>query len=449
MADPVSIVKANNETALRSLGDATAEAKKFASSKLGSIIPPSDALRSSANEELSFGRVMVGDDGFTTGMRLHVIQPVLDLIAEWKRVESVFEGAFHPFIKDVDALDELDREIEAEKAQRATISEQIEKRAEADGSYAGAKKKFAEAETRFIGMRDRQGRRVPNLKSYSLWYGVFLAFILVAEILINYHTFLFFLGIPAIAAGTTIVMGILLAFAADKHGAILRQAHVIFAKDVDRAERASERNALIFATLAFLVVITTAGASRYEYAVHIMVSLGDGSILGPDSHIEVNPMKDVLLSLMGNIAAWMVGVFLSYFCHDKDPHYAEAAHEVRKTEAAFVKVRRPFDEEKATEEARLQRDIEEKERSAKARSADVAVPRDMRSQMATLKESVLDACLAALRRGIDQYRNFVLQGSIAKPSEIILLQGDKQMTSYEYQAVKLVLDKDILMRLSQ
>jgi hypothetical protein len=152
---------------------------------------------------------------------------------------------------------------------------------------------------------------------------------------------------------------------------------------------------------------------------------------------------------MGNVAAWAVGVFLSYFCHDKDPHYAEAKHEVDKTLKRYLTVRGPFNEEVATEEARLQRSIESMQKSAEARAADVQEPRDLRAQMNTMEDSVYDACLSAVRKGLDLYRNAILQVSTANPTGIQLVHEDKAMTAYEYQSKKVAFDRDLLARLSQ
>ena len=47
-------------------------------------------------------------------------------------------------------------------------------------------------------------------------------------------------------------------------------------------------------------------------------------------------MRDVLISLLANVAAWIVGVFLSYMSHDDDPDYAGATRQWNRSHAAWA-----------------------------------------------------------------------------------------------------------------
>jgi len=436
------------DDAFRLLRDAFIRVKSFDMSQFSQVVPSEDNLRQKATEEVSFERLIVDENGLTSGMKLFAVHPLLDVLASWKHTLSLFQGAIQPFTRDIEAVERLDREVVDLRMRRSAVKDSIERNAESDGNYIAAKERNIEAQAHFNELKDREGRRRANLAAYTLWYKIALFLILSAEILINYETFLFFLGIPAIAFGTTLVMGALMAFAAHQHGKFLRQTSALVGEHKSRSERQSEWRAFGFATFSLVLVVATAGASRYEYAIHIASSQAVVTLLGPDSHIEVNPMKDVSLSLMGNVAAWAVGVFLSYFCHDKNPDYADAAHEARIRERAYRKQRLPFDERIRTEEAQIEKEIVERERAASVRAASVDEQRSMLKQAAIAETAIYDACFISLRRGVEQYRSSILQACVGKPQTTIM-QGERSLTPFDYQALKLTFDRETLERLGQ
>ena len=143
-------------------------------------------------------------------------------------------------------------------------------------------------------------------------YLLALACVGITEWLINYTTFFLFFGIPAIAAGTTLILAGLLAFASDGHGAILKQWTHRFGHHAERIKRIADWRYLALATLALLVVLAAAGGSRYMAALRVMREQAGPNILGSDVAVQSDPGIDVLLSLLANLAAWLVGIFLAY-----------------------------------------------------------------------------------------------------------------------------------------
>ena len=149
----------------------------------------------------------------------------------------------------------------------------------------------------------------------------------IAEWLINYDTFFLFFQVPAIAAGTTIMLGVLLAFAAHGHGTLLRQWSHRFGRIGRRRSGAATGGCWRWRACRSLIVLGAAGASRYAAAMRALTSQPQFNILGAEAAVVVDPLRDVLLSLLANIAAWLVGVFIAYVAHDADPEYMEATHE--------------------------------------------------------------------------------------------------------------------------
>jgi hypothetical protein len=439
--------KAKADENLRLLKAAFGHVLQFASNRAGEVLGSDEQIRKYVDEEASFGRASVDEESLTAGMWLHVVQPLRSLIAEWDHVRGAFTTAIQPFMDDLRAVEKLDAEISDLRTRRGRVTDTIERRAEADHGYSVIKQKYEQTQARYSELHNREGRRTANVSAYSLFYWLGLFCIGMAEWLINYDTFFFFLGVPAIAAGTTVIMGVLLAFAAHEHGTLLRQWSVTFGEHQSKGERFAHYRILIFATLALLLVVGTAGASRYEFARSILADQPSVNILGAEARIESNPLKDVSLSLLGNVGAWAVGVFLSYMCHDRNPDYMEATYDARKAERAFVKARQPFAEEIKREEARIEREINDTERSAIARSADVSEQRSMLMQVIAHEESVLGAMVSTLRRGIEGYRSALIQIAITQRGTLRLIKGTVELTPYEYQAMKLSVDRDMLHRL--
>ena len=52
-----------------------------------------------------------------------------------------------------------------------------------------------------------------------------------------------------------------------------------------------------------MIVLLAAGGSRYAAAMHVMRGQPAVNLFG--QVVEVNPIRDVLISLLANIAAWV------------------------------------------------------------------------------------------------------------------------------------------------
>jgi hypothetical protein len=423
----------------RNVGMAFDEVMKFSSMVNGE--KADEAIREKAEEEAAFGRVSIDEHGLSGGMRLYVVQPIRKTLADWARVKGGFTTSLRPFMNDIEALDKLDEEIKGLRLRREALRDSIERKADDSRGYRTAKEHYERTKVEFEELRSRQGGRPPNLKAYSILYWIALFAVMVAEYMINYETFFFFLGVKAIAVGTTTIMGVLLAYAAHWHGTLLRQWDERFG---EHARRFVPVSMLLLATFALVLVVSAAGGSRYEFAMHIIIDQPHQNILGQSATIEVNPVKDVTLSLLGNVAAWAVGVFLAFMCHDTSNAYMEKAHEARKAERRYERLRTPFLKELRRREAEVEREVEEKERSATARSREFQRERSMLNQVTAHEETIMTSLAAFLRQQIETYRSALSQIALARPGSVRIMQGEKELTPYEYQELRFPIATQLL-----
>jgi len=430
-----------------SLKSAFDQAIRFSVGSPDTLVLSDDAARKRAEEEAAFKRVFVDERSFTPGMRMHALQPVLDLWANWVQTKSPFSAAIQPFREKIDAIDNVQSKIDAAKARRAQVKELIELR-EGTHTFNDAKATADSARQDFAEIEDREGRRSTNMGAYNPLYWVGLLSIGAAEWMINFDTFFFFFGVPAIAAGTTLVLGALLAFSAHGHGTLLKQWVNRFGPDQPTQERTSTWWFFAFSTCCLLLVIAAAGGSRFAYAQRIMVSIAGASghsglnIVG--AAIDANPLRDVGLSLLGNVGAWALGVFLAYLCHDKNPAYMDAKRKWQRAQKRFDKLARVRDQDIRVEDAKIEREINELERAAESKMRDVQEQRGMQLQVRALEESIKSHCLGIIQRNIKAYHGAIANCVLARKGEVELIRNEKSLTPFEYKEMAPSVDGALL-----
>ncbi len=304
-------------------------AMAFPVEQVNTLRTPPEALLEKASQEAAFGRVSVSDNGLTPGMRLHVIEPARALLAQWRQTRRRFDVAIEPKMRSIRAAQEAEKEIVTARDRATRDERDAEDRLEADQNYIRIRNDFRIAETRYHQMRVNHENRDANMMAYHPAYWLALLCIGVAEWLINYDVFFLFAGVVAIAAGATVVMGVLLAFAAHGHGLLFKQWSYRFGDHRESIDRRGDWRMLALSTFSLLIVLGAATGSRYAAVMHQLAGQPAINVLGPDAQISVDPMRDVLLSLLWNIMAWAVGVFIAYMAHDKDPEFMDATHQSR------------------------------------------------------------------------------------------------------------------------
>jgi hypothetical protein len=280
---------------------------EFTPTNAASLALSETRLRGYVEEEASFGRIIVDAQGLTAGTKLHILQPARALLAKWKEARSGFDTAIEPKLADIHAVENLQREIDALKQRRAADVAQIEQTWEANQEHRAIRKRWEEAEAVYNQSRLNNGMRDARMAVHRPTYIIAMFCIGVAEWLINYDTFFLFVGVPAIAAGATLILGVLLAFSAHGHGELFKQWSHRFGQDQTQMNRLGGYRLLGLSTLGLLIVLSAAGGSRYAAALHSLATQPAHNILGEQAMVEISPLRDVLISLLANLAAWAVG----------------------------------------------------------------------------------------------------------------------------------------------
>ena len=386
------------------LAEAFTAAIGFAPNQAASLRQPAEMLQRAAAAEVARGPVALDGRGFSAGMREIVLAPARALLGEWKQARAGFNARLGPYRADIERAERLDADLAALIRRRDEDLAQIERETEQSHRYRERRDAFERAETRLRRYAEANGNRHATMTARSPLYLLALFCVGVTEWLINYTVFLLFFGIPAIAAGTTLILAVLLAFASHGHGSILKQWTHRFGHHAERIKRIGDWRLLVLATLALAVVLGAAGGSRYVAAEHVMRAQAGPNILGPDVVVQTDPTVEVLISLLANLGAWLVGIFFAYVCHDIDPEFMDATAQRKRAWRRFHRLRRVADERVRQTEARTAKELREAEVAASTRMDAVAQPRALLDQIEAHERAVREAVLAAVRGNAEQYR---------------------------------------------
>lgn len=407
-----------------------------------------DQIKVLAEEEASFGHVTIDERGISPGLAVNVIAPWRAVLAGWHAARNPFDQAVQPKRADLQALDTLNAEIEALQDQRRGEVTQAEQTWAAKQEHQTIRQSWEEAESVYNSARDRHGRRDATMTAYHWSYWLVLFCIGGAEWLINYDTFLLFLGVPAIAGGATVILGALLAFSAHGHGELLKQWSHRFGADQKRMNRTSASRLLALSTLGLLIVLMAAGASRYASALNSMAGQPAQNILGSAATIEMNATRDVLISLLANLGAWVVGVFIAYFCHDADPEFMDATRQHRRASRRYYRARHGVEDSIQTIKARTGKQMESMELAANTRAAGVANERAMLEQVDQQEAVILDLVTSSLRAKAEQYRDVLAQLALAARGGVTVSRvadgAEKVMSPYELRAMPIKIDRSYM-----
>jgi hypothetical protein len=239
-------------------------------------------------------------------------------LAPWAILRQRFDAAMQPSLEDIHAV----RDFESKKTE---IERRVEEREEAINSEAEASKPYLDrkhekerCDLEFEKWREKVGGRAPNTFGHSLLYLVILIGITSVEWLINYDSFFAWTAIPAVAAGFTIAMALIVALAAHAHGSYLKQRTSRFGP----AGRTRGRDIvfLVLASVGLIAAVVVAGWARYSLAVHSIGATGPLISLGGVMPQQANPLTDVYFSgssgtrvgksgnLTGLQPAWQLGL---------------------------------------------------------------------------------------------------------------------------------------------
>ncbi len=420
--------------------------QSFQSSRAtGFAMSSSDAI-ALAKEEAAFGKIDVDDKGLTAGMRLHVLQPARSVLADWRTARAPFDQILAPHISKIESIDKSAEEIDELRRKCTREEADLERTLEANTKYVQVKERYDNAVSRYKQKFAENDQRVPVLWGYSPTYIIALAFTGVAEWFINYDVFVRFLQVPAWAAATAIILGALLAFSAHGYGKLLKQWAYRFGRARTRAQRFTDWRFLALSTLGLSIVLVAAGGSRYAAVMRLIGNAPTINLLGGEASIDINPIRDVLISLLGNIGAWVVGVFWAYIGHDQDPDYMEAAHEREKAQDIYNRFRKDLDQEKETVRARYAIEISKKENAAQTFLRDFERLRNLLLQVREHENAIIGDLQTTLLTNAQRYHDALIQLAAKEPDKLSFIRGDASQTisAYEYKNMPLKFDSSFV-----
>ena len=358
-------------------------------------------------------------------MQSHLIPVARKFVTEWKTVRGEFDRLISPKMDALHAVEVLENGIAIQEEESEIQISAVERRLDENGAYLQAKDEAGVAEKRYRDIRQKHGNRSTVMWGTTFTYWLCLAVIGSTEWLINFDFFRLFVGIPAVAAGGTLLVWAAVTFSAHGCGTVFRQWNYRFAPHQEMSERHSSWRLLWFSIICVVTVLVVAGASRFVVAQQIAVRQ-QPNILGSEASIDNSLIESVLTSLIFNLLAWLVGVGVAYFAHDQDPDYMDATRQHRKAQKPYQRIRRRAEEEIKTIRAKFEKSVAESRRQAQVIASEVGPERDLMRQVNSHEQQLLGAGAAALTNSIGGYRNILIRVVQEKNPQLQIFKSDTQ-----------------------
>lgn len=415
------------------------DALAFSPARASSLaISPAQATEY-AEQEAAFRTIAIDSNGMSSGMRLNLLEPAHHLASEWRELWNDFEISIQPKIADINAVKRLKAEADEERCKKEEALEAVERELRQNPRYEQIDEHHSRSKYLFDAFRDKHGNRNAVMFAKNPFYWLFLSLVLLTECFINYHAFNIFWGVPAVAFGTTVVLGVLLALSSHGHGEVLKQWSFRFGPDRDPAMRWTDWRMFGMSTTALVIVLAFTGWARWAAAIDMMESQGQASALGNIGVVQVNPLRDVLVSLIANLGAWMVGVIISYIAHDPDPDYMSATRQFRIARKAWNRARAAHATRLQHIEARAAKIIDEKTKAAETRQKAVTREIDMFNQVKSRADAVQHELEQVTTRNIEIYRDALVKVALAKHDQVQMVQTgtDRPLSPFDYKTIKI------------
>ncbi|WP_281701145.1 hypothetical protein [Acetobacter malorum] len=428
-------IETSNPEALAPLNNAYAQAMAFNIGELRSNKFSSTQLLEKAQEEASFGQINVDSHGVTSGMRMAVLSPVEEVESHWRGLVNQFDVALQPFKDAIDGVKNLQKDVDKVKKKKEERLASIDEELKSDPKYHNIDENYQRSRQRYNSFRDKYQNRSATMFCKTWIYPIILFLVLLTECFVNYHSFNMFWGVPAVALGTTIILGVLLALAAHLHGELVKQWSYLFAPSRSPAERWSAWRMFGIAGVALTIVLGFTGWARWAAAMEAMHGQDAVNVLGGIGIVQVNPMRDVLISLIANLGAWMVGVIISYAGHDPDPEYMVITKQFQGHQKAWEKMQAIMKARRQHVVAAADKEIEEKENAVSTRLGSVKAQMDMLNQIELRDSAIMQDLEQAAISGAEIYRDAVVKAAIANKDAITLFSRDsgRTLSPFDYK----------------
>ena len=177
-------------------------------------------------------------------------------------------------------------------------------------------------------------------------------------------------------------------------------------------------------------------------------SASQASALGDIGTVQVDPLRDVLVSLIANLGAWMVGVMISYLAHDSDPDYMAATKQYRIARNAWNRARARYTARLKQVEAAARVAIEEKTRAAETRQRSVTREMDMRSQILSRGEAIKHELSQVAVRNAEIYRDALVRIALESHDKVLLVRSDinSPLSPFDYRTMKLIIPEQLTLK---
>lgn len=432
-------IETSNPEVLVPLNTAYAQAMAFNIGSLRSDKLSPEQLVEKVQEEASFGQININNQGITSGMRMAVLVPVEEAESHWRGLVNQFNVALQPFKDAIDGIKNLQNDVDKVKEKKEERLAFIEEELKSDPKYHNIDENYQRSRQRYNGFRDKYQNRSATMFCKTWVYPLLLLLVLLTECFVNYHSFNLFWGVPAVALGTTIILGVLLALSAHLYGEIVKQWSYLFAPSRSPAERWSAWRMFGIAGAALLIVLGFTGWARWAAAMESMHGQDAVSVLGGIGIVQVNPMRDVFISLIANLGAWMVGVIISYAGHDQDPDYMVITKQFQGHQKAWEKMQAVMKARRQHVVAAADREIEEKENAVQTRSGSVKAQMDMLNQIELRDSAIMHDIAHAAVSGAEIYRDAVVKVAIANRDAVTLFNRDNgsKLSPFDYKNLSL------------
>ncbi len=403
--------------------DALGQVAAFPPGRAGMLLADPAVLAAAAEDEARSGHISLDARGLSAGERLSVLQPARQFVADWRATRAAFDIAIEPSMPDLEAATALEVETASLEARAREELDAITRRAETDHAWRETSDRYAEARSRFEASRLAHGNRDANMRAHNPFYWLALVCVGAAEWLINYDTLVMFFGIPAMAIGATAIIAIAMAFASHAHGIVFKQWSHRFGRHRDAMQQASSRRLIGIGTMSLVFVLLFAGFARFSVVMHQASAQPAQNILGAQASVAFDPSRDVLISMLANLLAWLVGCFLSFFCHDEDPAHMAATAQFGQWQKRFLRIDRPYRDDREVSSARAERELGERRTVAEAKRARVRPQSEMLAQVKAHELAVMRAVQSAVLRNLGTYRAALADGA-ARSGAVISIDGD-------------------------
>ena len=414
------LLKNESQGELSELKSAYEAVRRYAEN-VAPIEPFSDEqIRLFAANEVGQGAILLDAEGLSTGMKEQIFPRVREYLQNFADARRIFGDKFQPFLAEIERGAAIPSTIASiEESRDKEVSETLRELQNTTTyqNYLGIKARF-DQQVKIHPTQPNLKAIVPKVLGIPL-YVVAMMFVGVAEYFINYDTVYIFFGIPIIALGVTFIFGIFLALISHVHGTDIKQWKRKFGRAVERQNRSYALFTIV--TFGLIGLVAVVGWMRYVSVMSAMEAQPTANLLGTTISVAVNPVREVIISLGGNLAAWMVGLLIAYFCHDADPIYMQTAIDFRKQEKLFRKEEQTYRERIGYLKARCELDVSEQKNMAAKFEQDqtLATAQTLREQVAQYDEGIYQRIKTFVMVQVTRYKSQLYKALNERPNLLL------------------------------